>query len=58
MAMLREMIITLKHIHKWEWTPFWHRFTCKCNEAQDMTCKAQEEMEPCDCDIKYGGVTC
>lgn len=48
----------MRHEHKWEWTPFWHRFTCKCNEAQEMTCKLQEEMEPCDCDIKYGGVTC
>ena len=45
----------MSHVHKWVWTPFWHRFTCKCDEALPMDCKAQEEMKPCDCDLKYGG---
>jgi hypothetical protein len=42
------------HKHKWEWTPFWHRYTCQCGKAQPMKCKAAEEMTPCDCDLRAG----
>jgi hypothetical protein len=32
----------MKHKHEWEWTPFWHRYTCKCGEAQEMSKEPQD----------------
>jgi DNA (cytosine-5)-methyltransferase 1 len=31
-----------KHKHEWEWTPFWHRYTCKCGKAQEMSKEPQD----------------
>jgi hypothetical protein len=32
----------MRHKHEWEWTAFWHRYTCKCGAAQEMSKEPQD----------------